>query len=132
MNQIGNAFGGSPDGSPLVVLPGPLTMAAFESGMSVVEELKPLKTKVQDVSRVCQAVAPSDLSQKIMIHIQGVVMVQLKDVIDMMVRFLPLPSRSFLPNPHDDDDDDDRETVLCCYVPSDSIDNPQHIDIETG
>lgn len=44
----------SPSGSPLVVPPGPLSAAAFESGMSAVEELKLLKAQVQDVARVCK------------------------------------------------------------------------------
>lgn len=88
MSKIGNAFGGSPEGSPLVVPPGPLATAAFESGMSAMEELKLLKTQVQDVSRVCQAVARGDLSQKITVPVQGVVMVQLKDVINTMVSFV--------------------------------------------
>ena len=83
---VGNIFGASPEGSPLVVSPsGPLATAAFESGLSAVEELKLLKTQVQDVSRVCQAVARGDLSQKITVPVQGVVMVQLKDVINTMV-----------------------------------------------
>lgn len=43
----------SPNGSPLVVPPGPLAAAAFESGMSAVEELRLLKAQVQDVARVC-------------------------------------------------------------------------------
>jgi osomolarity two-component system sensor histidine kinase NIK1 len=38
----------------LVIPPGPLTAAAFESGMSAVEELKLLKQQVQDVARVCK------------------------------------------------------------------------------
>ncbi|KAF8523467.1 putative nik-1 protein (Os-1p protein) [Hysterangium stoloniferum] len=75
----------SPTGSPLVVPPGPLSAAAFESGMSAVEELKLLKAQVQDVARVCKAVALGDLSQKITVPVQGIVMVQLKDVINGMV-----------------------------------------------
>lgn len=84
----GGIFGtnGSPGGSPMVVPPGPLATAAFESGLSAVEELKLLKTQVQDVSRVCQAVARGDLSQKITVPVQGVVMIQLKDVINTMAR----------------------------------------------
>jgi len=74
------------DGSPLVVPPGPLAAAAFESGLSAVEELRLLKAQVQDVARVCNAVARGDLSQKITVPVQGVVMVQLKDVINTMVR----------------------------------------------
>lgn len=80
------SFSGSPSGSPLVVPPGPLAAAAFESGLSAVEELRLLKTQVQDVARVCEAVARGDLSQKITVPVQGVVMVQLKDVINTMVR----------------------------------------------
>ena len=71
--------------SPLVVPPGPLAAAAFESGMSAVDELKLLKTQVQDVARGCNAVARGDLSQKITVPVQGVVMIQLKDVINAMV-----------------------------------------------
>ena len=77
-------FGGT-EGSPLVVPPGPLVAAAFESGLSAVEELRLLKAQVQDVARVCNAVARGDLSQKITVPVQGVVMVQLKDVINTMV-----------------------------------------------
>ncbi|EPQ52996.1 hypothetical protein GLOTRDRAFT_45993 [Gloeophyllum trabeum ATCC 11539] len=84
MRQVREAFG-SPTGSPLVVPPGPLAAAAFESGMSAIEELKLLKAQVQDVARVCNAVAQGDLSQKIEVHVQGVVMVQLKEVINSMV-----------------------------------------------
>jgi hypothetical protein len=75
----------SPNSSPLVIPMGPLAAAAFESGMSAVEELKLLKAQVQDVARVCNAVARGDLSQKITVPVQGVVMVQLKDVINTMV-----------------------------------------------
>ncbi|KZP13596.1 hypothetical protein FIBSPDRAFT_753155 [Athelia psychrophila] len=85
MSKISSAFTGSPGGSPLVVPPGPLAAAAFESGMSAVEELRLLKAQVQDVARVCNAVARGDLSQKITVPVQGVVMVQLKDVINTMV-----------------------------------------------
>jgi osomolarity two-component system, sensor histidine kinase NIK1 len=75
----------SPNGSPLVVPPGPLSTAAFESGLSAVEELHLLKAQVQDVARVCKAVADGDLTQKIEVGVQGPVMVQLKDVINTMV-----------------------------------------------
>lgn len=86
VGRISSAFRSSvSSGSPLVVPPGPLVNAAFESGMSAVEELRLLKTQVQDVARVCNAVARGDLSQKITVHVQGVVMVQLKDVINGMV-----------------------------------------------
>lgn len=83
--QGGGSFQPSPDGSPLVVPPGPLSAAAFESGMSAVEELRLLKAQVQDVARVCKAVADGDLTQKITVPVQGPVMVQLKDVINTMV-----------------------------------------------
>lgn len=79
-----HAYGGT-QGSPLVVPPGPLVAAAFESGLSAVEELRLLKAQVQDVARVCNAVARGDLSQKITVPVQGVVMVQLKEVINTMV-----------------------------------------------
>lgn len=86
IGRMSSAFKTAPSsGSPLVVPPGPLVNAAFESGMSAVEELRLLKTQVQDVARVCNAVARGDLSQKITVHVQGVVMVQLKDVINGMV-----------------------------------------------
>ncbi|KAK7679195.1 hypothetical protein QCA50_017773 [Cerrena zonata] len=76
---------GEPLSSPLVVPPSPLAATAYESGMSAAEELKLLKQQVQDVSRVCNAVARGDLSQKITVPVQGVVMVQLKEVINAMV-----------------------------------------------
>lgn len=99
LNNVGNPFGGTSDrDSPLVIPPGPLAAAAFESGMSAVEELRLLKTQVQDVSRVCQAVARGDLTQKITVPVQGVVMVQLKDVINTMVR--PPILHTILVRPH--------------------------------
>ena len=82
------SFTGEPISSPLVVPPGPLAAAAFESGMSAVEELRLLKAQVQDVALVCNAVARGDLSKKITVPVQGVVMVQLKEVINAMVCFL--------------------------------------------
>jgi osomolarity two-component system sensor histidine kinase NIK1 len=85
MSKVSSSFAVSPSGSPLVIPPGPLAAAAFESGMSAVEELRLLKAQVTDVSRVCNAVARGDLSQKITVPVQGVVMVQLKDIINTMV-----------------------------------------------
>ncbi|KAK7685262.1 hypothetical protein QCA50_011625 [Cerrena zonata] len=76
---------GEPLSSPVVVPPSPLAAAAYESGMSIVEEPKLLKQQVQDVSRACNAVARGDVSQKITVPVQGVVMVQLKEVINTMV-----------------------------------------------
>jgi osomolarity two-component system, sensor histidine kinase NIK1 len=87
MANLAAAFRTSVGSSPLVVPSGPLAAAAFESGMSAVEELRLLKAQVQDVARVCNAVARGDLSQKITVPVQGVVMVQLKDVINTMVPF---------------------------------------------
>ena len=79
------AQAGPPVSSPMVIPPGPLAAAAFESGMSAVEELRLLKAQVQDVAKVCNAVARGDLSQKITVPVQGPVMVQLKEVINTMV-----------------------------------------------
>ncbi|KAG6906866.1 hypothetical protein DXG01_011628 [Tephrocybe rancida] len=59
--------------------------AAYTPLQEQVQELQLLKDQVQDVARVCNAVARGDLSQKITVPVQGVVMVQLKDVINTMV-----------------------------------------------
>jgi osomolarity two-component system sensor histidine kinase NIK1 len=59
--------------------------ADIERNVSAVEELRLLKAQISDVARVCNAVARGDLSQKITVPVQGVVMVQLKDVINGMV-----------------------------------------------
>ena len=83
-------FSGSPGGSPLVVPPGPLAAVAFESGMSAVEELRLFKVQVQDVARVCNAVVRGNLSQKITVPVQSMVMVQLKYVNTMITHFLHL------------------------------------------
>lgn len=56
-----------------------------ESGMSAEEELHLLKAQVQDIARVCKAVALGDLSQHIMVPVQGQVMVELKEIINQMV-----------------------------------------------
>ena len=53
------------------------------------EELKLLKTQVQDVSLVCQAVARGDLSQKITLPVEGNVMIQLKEVINTSTSGVP-------------------------------------------
>ena len=71
-----------PDSPSVVPTHGPLVTAAKEGGLSAMEELKLLKTQVQDVSRVCQAVARGDLSQKITVPVEGNVMIQLKEVIN--------------------------------------------------
>ena len=76
-----------PLSSPMIIpADGALAAAAFESGISAVEELGLLKAQVQDVARVCNAVACGDLSQKITVPVHGDVMVQLKEVINGMVR----------------------------------------------
>ncbi|SJL05219.1 related to nik-1 protein (Os-1p protein) [Armillaria ostoyae] len=85
-----SSFGIKPSpNSPLIVAPsGPLATVAVESGLSAVEELKLLKDQVQDVARVCNAVANGDLSQKITVEVRGAVMVSLKDAINTMVEKL--------------------------------------------
>ncbi|SJL18213.1 related to nik-1 protein (Os-1p protein) [Armillaria ostoyae] len=78
-----------PPGSPSVVAAGgTLDTAAGVSRMSAVDELKLLKDHVQDVARVCNAVANGDLSQKITIDVRSEVMVKLKDAINTMVERL--------------------------------------------
>ena len=77
--------GTAPDGSALIVPPAALSVAAVESGMSAVEELRLLKAQVSDVARVCKAVTDGDLTQKITVPVQGPLMVQLKDVVNTMV-----------------------------------------------
>ena len=76
MSRINDSFSGPQSGSPLVVPPGPPAAAAFGSGMSAVEETRLLKLQVQDVARACNAAARGDLSQKITVSVQGVVMVR--------------------------------------------------------
>ncbi|KAJ7753613.1 hypothetical protein DFH07DRAFT_509925 [Mycena maculata] len=64
---------------------GALASAASQGGMDALEELRLLKDQVRDVSRVCNAVATGDLTQKITVPVQGDLMVQLKKVINTMV-----------------------------------------------
>ncbi|KAJ7440356.1 hypothetical protein B0H11DRAFT_2293007 [Mycena galericulata] len=64
---------------------GALASAASQGGMDALEELRLLKDQVRDVSRVCNAVATGDLTQKITVRVQGDLMVQLKKVINTMV-----------------------------------------------
>ncbi|KAJ6632271.1 hypothetical protein B0H10DRAFT_1771599 [Mycena sp. CBHHK59/15] len=59
---------------------GALASAASQGGMDALEELRLLKDQVRDVSRVCNAVATGDLTQKITVPVQGDLMVQLKKV----------------------------------------------------
>lgn len=74
-----------------------------ESGMSAEKELELLKAQVQDIARVCkvsqasirprdftqnaddQAVATGDLTQKIIVPVEGQAMTELKDIINSMV-----------------------------------------------
>lgn len=91
--QCGTRVGGTPEivatlpASPLVVASdGPLATAAVESGLSAVEELKLLKAQVEDVARVCNAVANGDLSVQITVEVHSVVMNKLKDAINTMAR----------------------------------------------
>ncbi|KZO97432.1 hypothetical protein CALVIDRAFT_459250, partial [Calocera viscosa TUFC12733] len=64
---------------------GPLSAAAFESGMDAVDELKLLKAQVQEIARVCKGVAEGDLVTMIAIDVQGPVMSELKDSVNEMV-----------------------------------------------
>lgn len=57
-----------------------------DGGLNAQDELKLLKDQVQDVARVCNAVANGDLSQKITVEVRSIVMVKLKDAINTMVR----------------------------------------------
>ncbi|KAJ3772474.1 histidine kinase [Lentinula raphanica] len=85
-----NGFNPSDESPSVVASGGPLAIAAQESGLSAIEELRLLKQQVQDVARVCKAVADGDLSQKITVRVQGTVMVTLKEVINTMVDKLGL------------------------------------------
>ena len=73
----------APD-SPLD-LRGDMVDDASESGLSAEEELHLLKAQVRDIARVCKAVALGDLTQHIMVPVQGSVMVELKEIINQMV-----------------------------------------------
>jgi hypothetical protein len=55
---------------------------------SETEELRLLKDQVQDVSRVCYAIARGDLTQRITVPVQGIIAVQLKDIVNTMVEKL--------------------------------------------
>ncbi|KAF9008664.1 hypothetical protein BDZ89DRAFT_1095245 [Hymenopellis radicata] len=72
----------------VVASDGQLATAAVESGLSAVEELKLLKAQVEDVARVCNAVANGDLSVQITVEVHSVVMNKLKDAINTMVEKL--------------------------------------------
>ncbi|KAJ9104139.1 hypothetical protein QFC19_004123 [Naganishia cerealis] len=55
------------------------------SPMSAEKELELLKAQVQDIARVCKAVALGDLTQKIIVPVKGQEMVELKEIINNMV-----------------------------------------------
>ncbi|KAH8922829.1 hypothetical protein BT69DRAFT_1312550 [Atractiella rhizophila] len=56
-------------------------------GLSAEQELKLLKAQIQDIARVCKAVAVGDLTQKIEVPVQGHDLVELKDCMnDFVVR----------------------------------------------
>ncbi|KAL4265422.1 hypothetical protein AB1N83_002757 [Pleurotus pulmonarius] len=69
----------------LILPPGPLTTTGFESGVGSLEEMRMLKSQIGDIARVCSAVTRGDLSQKVTTPVRGVVMSQLKDVVNGMV-----------------------------------------------
>ncbi|ORY32324.1 CnNIK1 [Naematelia encephala] len=56
-----------------------------ETGMTAEKELELLKAQVQDIARVCKAVATGDLTQKIIVPVEGQAMTELKDIINAMV-----------------------------------------------
>lgn len=68
-----------------------LSRKATVDGLSAADELYSLKEQIQDVARVCMAVARGDLTKKITVHVEGPsLMVQLKEVINAMVDKLGL------------------------------------------
>ncbi|KAJ8697685.1 histidine kinase osmosensor [Pleurotus ostreatus] len=71
--------------NPLLTPMNPLAATAYESGASVLEEMRMLKSQVGDIARVCSSVTRGGLSQKVTTPVQGMVMSQLKDVINNMV-----------------------------------------------
>ncbi|KAF7290756.1 hypothetical protein MIND_01316400 [Mycena indigotica] len=75
-------YGESPG---VVTADGALASAVTQGGMDALEELRLLKDQVRDVARVCKAVAAGDLKQKIIVPVQGELMIQLKQVINSMV-----------------------------------------------
>lgn len=70
---------------PILVPLGLLVTPEFEPRVDPAEELKLLKSQISDVARVCNAVSRGDLSRKITAPTQGVVMTQIKDVVNNMV-----------------------------------------------
>ncbi|KAI9635269.1 two-component-like hybrid sensor histidine kinase 1 [Dioszegia hungarica] len=55
------------------------------AGMSAERELELLKAQIADIARVCKAVASGDLTQKIVVPVEGQAMTELKDIINSMV-----------------------------------------------
>lgn len=74
--------------SPPAVPSASIAEGNVEDEMNTDEELKMLKTQLSDVARVCDAVSRGDLSQKITTAVNGAVMIQLKETVDNMVRFI--------------------------------------------
>ncbi|KAL1410625.1 histidine kinase osmosensor [Vanrija albida] len=56
-----------------------------DTALSADKELELLKAQVQDIARVCKAVATGDLTQKIIVPVEGQAMTELKDIINSMV-----------------------------------------------
>ncbi|OCF34070.1 atypical/HisK protein kinase [Kwoniella heveanensis CBS 569] len=65
--------------------PGAASWSVGDSGMSAEKELELLKAQVQDIARVCKAVATGDLTQKIIVPVEGQAMTELKNIINAMV-----------------------------------------------
>ncbi|KAF8308501.1 hypothetical protein DL93DRAFT_2086853 [Clavulina sp. PMI_390] len=65
--------------------PSLLRLSDTQAELSPLEELRLLKAQVQDLTRVCQAVASGDLSQRVTIPVEDKAMVQLKDAINDIV-----------------------------------------------
>ena len=108
MSKLSSTFTGSPSGSPLVVPPGPLAAAAFESGMSGFDEecqcayhtfmryvaktlnnysqkiANNLTDQVRSISEVTKAVALGDLGKTVEVDVQGE-MLDLKMTVNSMV-----------------------------------------------
>ncbi len=54
-----------------------------DNTMTAEKELELLKAQVSDIARVCKAVAAGDLTQKIIVRVEGHIMVELKGVWSM-------------------------------------------------
>ncbi|KAF5368030.1 hypothetical protein D9758_004333 [Tetrapyrgos nigripes] len=60
-------------------------LAAQDRGSSAVEELRLLKQQLKEVTLVCKAVTDGNLTQKIIVSVEGMAMMSLKDVVNTMV-----------------------------------------------